>query len=111
MTGFVTDKELIALYSECKVFCFVSLYEGFGIPPLEAMACGAKTIVSNTSSLPEVVGDVGLTVEPQNIGELEKAIVDYLEDNVKYSTESVKEHLNNYNWKKLSKEFEKVLTD
>lgn len=111
LTGFVTDKELIALYSECKVFCFVSLYEGFGIPPLEAMACGAKTIVSNTSSLPEVVGDVGLTVEPQNIGELEKAIVDYLEDNVKYSTESVKEHLNNYNWKKLSKEFEKVLTD
>lgn len=44
LTGFVTDKELIALYSECKVFCFVSLYEGFGIPPLEAMACGAKLL-------------------------------------------------------------------
>ena len=71
----------------------------------------SKTIVSNTSSLPEVVGDVGLTVEPQNIGELEKAIVDYLEDNVKYSTESVKEHLNNYNWKKIKqKNLKKVLT-
>lgn len=55
-TGFVPDRDLIALYNLCTLFVFPSLYEGFGLPPLEAMACGAPVIASNASSLPEVVG-------------------------------------------------------
>lgn len=55
-TGYVPDEDLVALYNLCALFAFPSLYEGFGLPPLEAMACGAPVISANTSSLPEVVG-------------------------------------------------------
>jgi glycosyltransferase involved in cell wall biosynthesis len=63
-TGYVPDETLNALMSACRVFAYVSVYEGFGLPPLEAMACGAPVIVSNVSSLPEVVGRAGLQVPP-----------------------------------------------
>lgn len=107
-TGFVTDEELIALYSKCKVFCFLSLYEGFGIPPLEALACGAKVVVSNSSSLPEVVGDVGITVEPLNLESVVTALVKSMENNDKSYDEDIKMHLKKYDWKNLSRDFEKV---
>jgi glycosyltransferase involved in cell wall biosynthesis len=55
-TGFVTDDELVMAYNLCQLFVFPSWHEGFGLPPLEAMACGAPTIAGNTSSLPEVIG-------------------------------------------------------
>ena len=63
--GFIGEKDLPALYSAADLFCFPSLYEGFGLPPLEAMACGTPVICSNASSLPEVVGDGGLLVAPR----------------------------------------------
>jgi glycosyltransferase involved in cell wall biosynthesis len=72
--GFVPGADLPALYSGAEVFCYPSLYEGFGLPPLEAMACGAATITSNTSSLPEVVGDSALTVEPTSVADLAQAL-------------------------------------
>lgn len=56
VTGHITDNELICLYTQCKVFVFPSLYEGFGLPILEAMACGAPVIAADNSSIPEVVG-------------------------------------------------------
>lgn len=108
MTGFVTDEELIALYSTCKVFCFLSLYEGFGIPPLEALSCGANVVVSNTSSLPEVVGDVGITVDPMNEDDVIDGIKRSIYQNKEKYMEEVTEHLKKYDWKNLSKEFEKV---
>src|SRR5216683_5581468 len=78
--GRVSELELITLYSMADVFAFPSFFEGFGVPPLEAMACGAPVITSNTSSLPEVVGDAALQVNPHNTGELANAINRLLED-------------------------------
>ena len=62
--GYVPDEDLPALYTLAEALLFPSLYEGFGLPPLEAMACGAPVLASNTSSLPEVVGEAGLTLPP-----------------------------------------------
>lgn len=65
-TGFIDGEDLPALYSAGDLFVFPSLYEGFGLPPLEAMACGTPLVCSNSSSLPEVVGDGGLLVAPRS---------------------------------------------
>jgi glycosyltransferase involved in cell wall biosynthesis len=62
--GFVPDKTLAVLYRLADVFVFPSLYEGFGLPPLEAMASGTPVITSNVSSLPEVVGDAAILIDP-----------------------------------------------
>jgi glycosyltransferase involved in cell wall biosynthesis len=78
--GRVTDLELITLYSMADVFAFPSFFEGFGIPPLEAMACGTPVITSNTSSLPEVAGDAALLVDPNDIPALAQAILTLLEN-------------------------------
>lgn len=66
LTGFVPEEDLIALYHACAVFVFPSWHEGFGLPALEAMACGAPVIASNTSSLPEVVGLADALFDPRN---------------------------------------------
>ena len=73
-TGYVHDENLPALYSGAQAFIYPSLYEGFGLPPLEAMACGTPVIVSNATSLPEVVGDAGLYVDPFNVESIADAI-------------------------------------
>ncbi len=78
--GRVSELELITLYSLADVFAFPSFFEGFGVPPLEAMACGAPVITSNTSSLPEVVGDAALLVDPHNTNELAHAVTRLIED-------------------------------
>lgn len=72
--GFVTDEELAVLYSSTTCFVFPSLYEGFGLPPLEAMACGAPVVASDRSSIPEVVGDAGILVDATNPDALADAI-------------------------------------
>lgn len=79
-TGYIPDEDLPALYSAAEAFVFPSLYEGFGLPPLEAMACGAPTITSNVSSLPEVVADAALTVDPYDVGALAAAMLRVLGD-------------------------------
>ena len=64
LTGFVTDQELAALYRACELFIFPSLYEGAGLPILEAMSCDAPVAASNTSSIPELLGDLEATFDP-----------------------------------------------
>ncbi len=66
-TGYIPDADLPAIYSGATLFLFPSLYEGFGLPPLEAMACGTPVVCSNTSSLPEVVGDAAVMVDPYDV--------------------------------------------
>ena len=78
--GRVPDDDLPSLYSLCDLFVFPSLYEGFGLPPLEAMACGKPVVCSNTSSLPEVVGDAGVLVSPYDVDALANAIGELLDD-------------------------------
>jgi glycosyltransferase involved in cell wall biosynthesis len=78
--GFVPDQTLAVLYRLASVFVFPSLYEGFGLPPLEAMASGTAVISSNVSSLPEVVGDAGLLVDPMNPQAIADAMARVLSD-------------------------------
>ena len=78
--GYISDADLPALYSAADLFAFPSLYEGFGLPPLEAMACGTPVVVSNSSSLPEVVGNAALSVEAESTEELADAMVRLFED-------------------------------
>jgi glycosyltransferase involved in cell wall biosynthesis len=72
--GFVSDDGLPALYSLAEVFAYPSLYEGFGLPALEAMACGTPVVSSNSSSLPEVVGDAAILVAPRDVGGWKEAL-------------------------------------
>jgi glycosyltransferase involved in cell wall biosynthesis len=72
--GYVPPEELPALYSAACVLLYPSLYEGFGLPPLEAMACGCPVIASNTSSLPEVCGDAVYYIDPYSVDDMSKAL-------------------------------------
>jgi glycosyltransferase involved in cell wall biosynthesis len=76
--GFVSFDALRMFYQSAEVFVFPSLYEGFGLPPLEAMACGAPVVTSNLSALPEVVGDAAALVNPENIFDIARGIREVL---------------------------------
>ena len=72
--GYLPREDLATIIAGATTLIYPSIYEGFGLPPLEAMACGVPTIVSNVSSLPEVVGDTGLLIDPYDVGGLAHAI-------------------------------------
>lgn len=72
--GYVPDQDLSAIYSGAVGFVYPSFYEGFGLPPLEAMQCGVPVITSSVSSLPEVVGDAGIMVNPNSLDEISQAM-------------------------------------
>ena len=79
-TGYVADEHLPGLYAGSDLFVFPSLYEGFGLPPLEAMACGTPVVCSNAASLPEVVGEAAITVDPYDVEALAGAMHRVLAD-------------------------------
>jgi glycosyltransferase involved in cell wall biosynthesis len=78
--GFVPFETLRCFYQSAAAFVFPSLYEGFGLPPVEAMACGTPVVTSNVSSLPEVVGDAAVLVNPENVFDIVRGIRDVLTD-------------------------------
>jgi glycosyltransferase involved in cell wall biosynthesis len=80
LTGPLTDLDLPILYNGAELFIFPSLYEGFGLPPLEAMACGTPVVTSNISSLPEVTGEAALLVDPLDVQGIAQAMRRVLED-------------------------------
>jgi glycosyltransferase involved in cell wall biosynthesis len=96
-TGYVEDADLPALYSAAGAFIYPSLYEGFGLPPLEAMACGAPVVTSDVSSLPEVVGKAGLTLAPTDTRALTEAMAKLLGD------ETAREHFRREGLKQAAK--------
>jgi glycosyltransferase involved in cell wall biosynthesis len=79
-TGYVPADELPFLYNAATLFVYPSFYEGFGLPPLEAMACGTAVVVSDRSSLPEVVGDAGVLVNPEEPAAIAQAMHELLRD-------------------------------
>lgn len=100
--GYVTDEELMALYEHAACFVYPSLYEGFGIPPLEAMMCGCPVIVSNRASLPEVCGDMAMycdAYDENDLAEKIKAVV--FEDKGIVPNKNV--ILEKYSWRKAAK--------
>ena len=80
LIGYVHQSELPGLYTLASAFAYLSLYEGFGAPPLEAMACGTPVICSHASSLPEVVGNAGILVDPLNLEEISSQLARLLTD-------------------------------
>jgi glycosyltransferase involved in cell wall biosynthesis len=80
LPGFIEQADLPTLYRQAEMLIYPSLYEGFGLPPVEAMACGTPVIVSNTTSLPEVVGEAGLVVDPLDSTAIAAAMVKLLDD-------------------------------
>jgi glycosyltransferase involved in cell wall biosynthesis len=113
MMGYVPDSELLSLFAEADVFVFPSLYEGFGLPVLEAMACGCPVITSNVSSLPEVVGDAALLVDPYNVEALAQAMLTVLEDDELKKEMSKKgiAQAQKFSWDKAGAEFLALCTD
>jgi glycosyltransferase involved in cell wall biosynthesis len=105
-TGFIPDEDLSPIYSGAIAFVYPSLYEGFGLPPLEAMQCGTPVITSNTSSLPEVVGDAGITINPKREDDLCQALLDIINDsNLRNKLAQMGiERAKLFSWKKCAKQ-------
>ena len=106
LTGYVPESDLPALYSSALCFVYPSYFEGFGLPPLEAMKCGAPVIVGNRTSLPEVVGDAGLTVDPFDIDAIAGAIRKLMNDSTLRATLSQKgqERASAFTWRDTARQ-------
>ena len=102
LTGYIKDNELSSFYSLADMFIYPSLYEGFGFPPLEAMKCGCPVIVSNSTSLPEVVGEAGLYIDPYDESSITSQINCLIQDDIlkKNIIKKGREHSLQFTWKK-----------
>ena len=108
---YVPQKDLPALFSGAKLFISPSLYEGFGIPHLEAMSCGCPVIAGNNSSQKEVVGDAGILINPKNPGEISKAMQRITSDKQlsKIMSKDGIERSQIFNWNKSAKELLQII--
>jgi glycosyltransferase involved in cell wall biosynthesis len=105
-TGYVPEEDLVLLYNAAQVFVFPSLYEGFGLPILEAMACGTPVVTSNTSSMPEVAGEAALLVDPTDVQAIAEAIEGLLRDESLRHSLGARgtEQANRFSWPKAAQE-------
>ena len=110
VTGFIPDEHLAAIYSEAMMFVYASFHEGFGLPPLEAMQCGVPVITSNTSSLPEVVGDAAIMIDPNKKEQITNAMFALYNDRKLHEELSAKgiERSKLFSWKKCANQTAKI---
>ncbi|HUV05898.1 MAG TPA: glycosyltransferase family 1 protein [Armatimonadota bacterium] len=109
-TGYVPCEDLPAFYSAADVFVYPSVYEGFGLPPLEAMACGAPVITGNRSSLPEVVGEAGIMVDPFDPEAFARAMADVLSSESLRAEMSVRglDQARKFSWDKTARDVARI---
>jgi glycosyltransferase involved in cell wall biosynthesis len=112
--GFVSDMDVVALYNCTDCFVYPSLYEGFGFPPLEAMACGAPVLASNVSAIPEIVGDAAEKFDPTDSASFDILFIAFLSrlQNVEYRKALVAkayEHAQGYSWRRTAEKTLRVL--
>lgn len=111
--GFVPTEDLPVFYNGADLFVYPSLYEGFGLPPIEAMACGTPVITSNVSSLPEVVGDAAVQINPYDTLELADAIFRVLTDELLRESLIKKglAHCRKYDWTRIARQILEIYQD
>ena len=112
-TGYLGDDELRALYSACRIFIYPSLYEGFGLPPLEAMACGAPVIAGRVPALQEVLGNAARLVDPLNVEALAGSIGELIENDEERRrlAENGPKHAAKFSWEETARRILKVYRD
>lgn len=105
--GYVDEEDKPALYNLASVLAYPSFYEGFGFPPLEAMACGTPVVASSVSSLPEIVGEAGILVDPYNLSAIAEALILAVKDEKLRETLKDKglERAKIFNWRQTAKEY------
>ncbi|MEP7162687.1 MAG: glycosyltransferase family 1 protein [Candidatus Moraniibacteriota bacterium] len=113
LIGFVTEEDLPSLYAGASLFLFPSLFEGFGLPVVEAMAMGIPTLTSNTSSLPEVGGDAVLLCDPESVSSLEVGLGRLLDDKVlrEKLREAGKIRASNFTWERFTERVSSLLIE
>ena len=105
LTGFVSDRDLAALYRSCELFVFPSLYEGAGLPILEAMTCGAPVAASRASAMPELLGDLEATFDPADPADIARCVRDVLETPGKLDQlrERSRRRVELYTWERVAR--------
>jgi glycosyltransferase involved in cell wall biosynthesis len=113
LTDYLHDEDLCALYSACRMLVYPSLYEGFGLPPLEAMACGASVIVSNIPALVETTGQAARLVDPRDPCDLARSILGLLTDEDERRRLSItgRQRASEFSWEKTARKTLEVYED
>ena len=111
--GFVTDEDLVRLYNLADVLAYPSLSEGFGFPPLEAMACGTPVVAANAGAVPEVVRDAALLVDPRSPAPLAAALRRAIEDDPTRRRLAVlgRERVGAFRWRGVGEKAVRLLTE
>jgi len=110
-TGHIPDEAVNQLYSNALLFVYLSVYEGFGLPPLEAMSAGIPVLSSNITAIPEVIEDAGMLIDPYSLSECEKALIRLINNDDLRRRLSVKalSQAKKFDWKKTASETYEVL--